>query len=69
MEINYLGCRTWYFDYFWEVLSLVEQAILVESDDFISWPASSWSSRVLYLRKMKGAEKNGTVTVLDMIKY
>ena len=38
-------------EYFEDVLSTVEQAILSKSISFLPWPSSSWSGRIIQLRK------------------
>lgn len=38
------------YDNFQEIVSLVEQVLMKNSAGFISWPSSSWSGRVNFLR-------------------
>ena len=47
---TYFGDCEWYKKWKGEILSLVEQAILSGTDEFMEWLNSSWSGRVRELR-------------------
>lgn len=64
---EYRECE-WFGDWKGEVLSLVEQAIMRVSDEFIYWPSSSWSGRVRDLRKMFKMDKVGETTSIQLLE-
>ena len=43
---NKYGACEWFDAYEGEIISLVEQAILSQAQEFLPWPVSSWSSRI-----------------------
>ena len=52
-----------------EVLSLVDQAISVQSKNFIGWAASSWTARVANLRTIHvGRKRPGDYHIMEILK-
>ena len=53
MDENFSG-GDWYNDYKGEVVSLVEQSFLQTVQEFVPWPSSSWSTRIVDLNHRMG---------------
>lgn len=66
LDESYKDC-VFYKQHKGEVLSLLDQAVATESVNFLKWPASSWSGRVMTLRKMK-ARAVEPVTMVDLLE-
>ena len=66
LDESYKNCK-FYKQHKGEVLSLLDQAVATESVNFLKWPASSWSGRVMTLRKMKGHTVE-PVTIVDLLE-
>ena len=59
-----MQCRI--FDEYWnEVVSLVEQAVIEKSVNFYYWPLSTWSERILDLRTYQNPEEPHYWDIID----
>merc|ERR1711879_471619 len=63
---SYSNC-SFFKEYEGEVVSLTEQAILTEVEEFLLWPTSSWSARIHDLRKMQGKTQQRE-SLLDVLE-
>ena len=57
LRTRYLNCRL-YTDFEGEIISLVEQGIVASGREFLRWPKSSWSSRIIDLRRFRKVDES-----------
>merc|ERR1711879_353003 len=56
------------FKNYWnEVVSLIEQALIEKSQDFYYWPLSTWSERIMDLRKYRQPENPRYFDIIEEI--
>ena len=64
---NYdMECRV-FRDYWNELVSLIEQAIVEKSGVFYFWPLSTWSERIIDLRNYQNPKDSNYFDIIDKL--